>query len=270
MVASCCPPLASARAAAVTLTIECRVIKVKRPHSRSPEPEKGLWQGRLSGKMALRHGGGAPIQEAPSPWRTKRLSLSRLNHGLPRSQVHPEVMRGTAAFHDQIADTLLPQADPVLHDAAVLDTPVDVLDAQPTLVECLVGPLLLQGEVRTVGLLRRHEDRHVGERERQEAQSLQQPTSDRKWVGGGLRDAQIMHAAAVRRTQKEDREQGVDQQDIFYRVVFFLAAITCGLFRRVLGADDPSFCPVMGKEGTLLLDSRVLYSNCVRKAQPIF
>jgi hypothetical protein len=30
-------------------------------------------------------------------------------------------------------------------------------------------------------------------------------------------------------------------------VVFFLAAITRGLFKRVLGADEPSFRPVMGK-----------------------
>jgi len=58
-----------------------------------------------------------------------------------------------------------------------------------------------------------------------------------------------MHAAAVRRTQKEDREQGVDQQDIFDGVVLFLAAITFGLFRRVLGADDPPFRAVMGKRG---------------------
>jgi hypothetical protein len=49
--------------------------------------------------------------------------------------------------------------------------------------------------------------------------------------------------------QKEDDEQGIDQQDIFHRMVFFLAAITCGLLRRVLGADDAPFRPVMGKRG---------------------
>jgi hypothetical protein len=58
-----------------------------------------------------------------------------------------------------------------------------------------------------------------------------------------------MDAAAVGRTQKEDREQGVDQQDIFYRMVCFLAALTRGLFSRVLGADNASFRPVMGKRG---------------------
>ena len=36
------------------------------------------------------------------------LSLSRLNHWLPRGQAHPEVVQGTAEFHHQIADALLP------------------------------------------------------------------------------------------------------------------------------------------------------------------
>src|SRR5712692_5328259 len=58
-----------------------------------------------------------------------------------------------------------------------------------------------------------------------------------------------MDAASVRVAQKEDREQGIDQQDIFYRVVLFLAALTFRLFRRVLGADDAPFGPVMGKRG---------------------
>src|SRR5438105_15172632 len=58
-----------------------------------------------------------------------------------------------------------------------------------------------------------------------------------------------MHAAAVGVAQKEDQEEGIDQQDIFYRMVSFLAALTCGLFSRVLGADDASFGPVMGKRG---------------------
>jgi len=47
-------------------------------------------------------------------------------------------------------------------------------------------------------------------------------------------------------TEKEDREQGIDQQDIFYGVVLFLAALTRGLCSSVLGADDAPFRPVMG------------------------
>jgi hypothetical protein len=116
-------------------------------------------------------------------------------------------------------------------------------------VECLVGPFLLQGQLPTAWLLRRHEDRHLREREGQEAQILQQSTPGRERVGSGLRDAQVMDTAAVRVAQKEDDEQGIDEQDIFDGVIAFLPAITRLLFNRVLGADDPPFGPVMGKRG---------------------
>src|SRR3989442_11038354 len=58
-----------------------------------------------------------------------------------------------------------------------------------------------------------------------------------------------MDAATVCRTEKEDREQSIHEQDIFDRVVLFLAAITLGLLSGVWGADDPPFGPVMGKRG---------------------
>src|SRR5215472_2165057 len=108
------------------------------------------------------------------------MSLSRLNHWPPGSQAHPEVMQGTAECHHEIADPLLPQADAVLHDATTLDAAVDVLDAQPPLVECLVRPLVLPRERLATGCLGGHEDLHLGERERQEAQILQQPTPSRE------------------------------------------------------------------------------------------
>src|SRR6266705_4896168 len=58
-----------------------------------------------------------------------------------------------------------------------------------------------------------------------------------------------MDTAAIGVAQKEDEEQGIHQQDIFYWMVFFLAALTRGLFSRVLGADDAPFRPVMGTRG---------------------
>src|SRR5712691_10695724 len=179
----------------------------------------------------------------------QQLSLSRLNHWLPRGQAHPEVMQGTAEFHHEIADTLLPQADPVLHDTAALDTAIDMLDPRSTLVQGLVRPLLLQRELLATGLLRRHEDLHVGQRERQEPKILQEPAPRgqriRRRVGNGL----IMSATTIGVTEKEDEEQRIHEQDIFDRVVLFLPAITVGLFNRVLGADDAPFGPVMGKRG---------------------
>jgi hypothetical protein len=58
-----------------------------------------------------------------------------------------------------------------------------------------------------------------------------------------------MDTAAVGVAQKEDEEESIHEQDIFDGVVFFLAAITLGLFSSVLGADDAPFGPVMGTRG---------------------
>src|SRR5438132_4278773 len=49
--------------------------------------------------------------------------------------------------------------------------------------------------------------------------------------------------------EEKDYEQGVHEQDIFDGVVLLLAALTRGLCRRVLGADDASLRAVMGTRG---------------------
>src|SRR5438093_1368328 len=103
------------------------------------------------------------------------LSLSRLNYWLPGCEAHPKVMERTAEFHHQGADTLLPQADAVFDDAAALDTAVDMLDPQPTLVQRLIRHVLLPRELLAAWCLSRHEDLHLGQCKRQEAQLLQQP-----------------------------------------------------------------------------------------------
>jgi hypothetical protein len=58
-----------------------------------------------------------------------------------------------------------------------------------------------------------------------------------------------MDTAAIGVAQEEDKEQGIDEQDIFHGMVFFLAAITLGVFSRVLGADDAPLRPVRGTRG---------------------
>jgi hypothetical protein len=93
------------------------------------------------------------------------LSLSRLNHGQPGVQAHPEIVQGATELHHQVTDTLLPQAHPVFHHATPLDAAIDVLDAQPPLVEFLVGQLLLQAQLLTAWLLRRHQDLNLREHE---------------------------------------------------------------------------------------------------------
>jgi len=119
-------------------------------------------------------------------------------------------VQGTAELHHEIADALFPQADPIFHNATTLDAAVDMLNPQSAVVERLVGPLLLQAQLLTAWLLQRHQDLHVRERERQEAQILQQSTPGRERVGSGFRNAQIMGTAAIGVTEKEDDEQGID------------------------------------------------------------
>src|SRR5438132_6851296 len=125
------------------------------------------------------------------------LSLSRLNHCLPRGQAHPEVVEGTTEFHHQIADALLPQADAVFDDATTLDTAVDRLDPQPTLVQRLVRPLLLQRERLAAWLLGWHEDLHPRERERQESQILSQPAPCGQGIRGRVGNALVMDTAVA-------------------------------------------------------------------------
>jgi hypothetical protein len=80
----------------------------------------------------------------------QQLSLSRLNHRLPGRDAHPEIMQGTADCHHEIADALLPQADPVFDDATALDTAVDMLDPQPAVGEGLIGHVLLPRQLLSV------------------------------------------------------------------------------------------------------------------------
>jgi hypothetical protein len=149
-------------------------------------------------------------------------------------------VQGTAEFHHQIRDPLLPQAEPVLHDAVALDTTIDMLNAQPTLVQGLVRELLLHRQLLATGLLRRHEELHLGQRECQEPQILQEPAPRRQGRRRRVHSGLIMGAAAIGVSQKEDEEQGIDQQDIFHRVVSFLAALTLFLFNRVRSISSSS------------------------------
>ena len=132
-------------------------------------------------------------------------------------------MQGTADLHHEIADALLPQPHPVFDDPTALDAAVDMRDPQPTLVQRLIGQWLLPRELLTTRLLRRHEDRHLRERARQETQILQEPAPRWQGIRRRVRTRLIVRAAAIGVAQEEE-EEGIDQQDIFHRVVVFLAA----------------------------------------------
>jgi len=158
-------------------------------------------------------------------------------------------VQGTTEFHHQIADALLPQADPVFDDAAALDAAVDMLDASPTVVQGLVGKFLLQRQFLAAWCLGRHEDLDLGQRTRQGAQILQEPTPRGQGIRRRVSNRLVMEAAAAGLAEEEDDEQRIHEQDIFDGVVLFLATLTVRLFSRVLGADDASFRPAMGTRG---------------------
>jgi hypothetical protein len=71
--------------------------------------------------------------------------------------------------------------------------------------------LLLPRQLLATGFLGRHEDRHLRERERQEPQILQQPTSRRQGIRRRIRNGLIMGAAAIGVAQEENEEEGIDE-----------------------------------------------------------
>jgi hypothetical protein len=75
------------------------------------------------------------------------MSLSRLHHCLPRGQAHPDVVQGTAGVPHPSAAAHLPKAAAVLDAATALDTTLDMVAPQPTLVELLVRHVLLPREL---------------------------------------------------------------------------------------------------------------------------
>jgi hypothetical protein len=158
-------------------------------------------------------------------------------------------MQRAADFHHQITDAYLPQAARVVDDAAALDAAVDVLNADAAACKPSIGGFLRPREGSAPWLLGRHHDLDVVERERQEAQILEQPAPRGQGIRRGIRNPFIVGAAGIGLTQEEDRERRVDEQHVFYGVVSFLAAITARLLKRILGALDAPFGAIVAKRG---------------------
>jgi hypothetical protein len=158
-------------------------------------------------------------------------------------------MQRTADFHDQITDAGLPEAAGVVDDAAAFDAAVDMLDARTPAGNPPIRGFLLAREGPAPRLLRRHDQLHLVEREGQEAEILEQAAARRQRVRGRLGNALIMSAPGIGLTQKEDRERGIDQQHVFHRVACFLATRTARLLRRILGALDAPFGPIVPNRG---------------------
>src|SRR5262249_45861497 len=83
-----------------------------------------------------------------TPFSDSRIIRSLKVHD--RVQAYPEVVQGAAKFHPQVADPLLPQADPVFHDA----TPLDLCRAQQG-SRTRARPPTCQGRLRSLTLRQR-------------------------------------------------------------------------------------------------------------------
>jgi hypothetical protein len=124
-----------------------------------------------------------------------------------------------------------------------------MFDAHATARDAPIRGLLRPREGAAPGLPGRHDDLHLVERERQEAQILERAAPRGQRVGRRLGHALLVGTAGVRLTQQENRERHVDEQHVFPRMVFFLAAITARLLSRNLGARDASVGPIVPERG---------------------
>jgi hypothetical protein len=95
-------------------------------------------------------------------------------------------MQRATNFHHAIAHTSVSEATRLVDDAAAFDAPIDVLDAHSTAGDPPIRRLPRARELPASRLPGRHDAFDLGERERQEAQILEQATPRGKEIGGGL------------------------------------------------------------------------------------
>jgi len=118
-------------------------------------------------------------------------------------------VQGAADFHHLISDALLPQAQPVFHDATALHTAVDMFNPQPALMQRFVRQVLVHRQRLARRLPRWHEDFDLRQREAEKPQILQQLAPCRQRIRRGVRNALVMRLTAVRVTQKQDGERRI-------------------------------------------------------------
>ena len=84
-----------------------------------------------------------------------------------------------------------------MDDAAALDAAVDVLDAPTSAGDAPIRSFLQAREGPAPWLPRRHDDLDVGQRERQEAEILEQPVACGQGIRGGVCNPLIVGAARI-------------------------------------------------------------------------
>ena len=124
-------------------------------------------------------------------------------------------MQRTADFHDQIADPRLSQAADIMDDAAALDAAVDVFDTHASAGDAPIRRFLQAREGPASWLPRRHDDLDLGQRERQEAEILEQPAACGQGIRRGVYNPLVVGTTRIGVAQEKDRERGIDEQYVF-------------------------------------------------------
>jgi hypothetical protein len=158
-------------------------------------------------------------------------------------------MQRTADFHDQIADARLPKTVRVVDDATALHAAVDVLDAHATARNTPVRSFLRGCEFPAPRFLGRHDHLDVRPRTRQEPKILEQAAARGQGVKRSIRQSLIVDAAGIGLTEQENGQPSGNEQDVFYRVALFLAALIARLLSRILGTSDAPFAAILPTRG---------------------
>jgi hypothetical protein len=158
-------------------------------------------------------------------------------------------MQRTAHFHDQIADTHLPQAVRGTDDTAALDPAVTMRDADAAAGDPSIGGFLRPREGSAPWLLGRHDALDVVKRAGQAAEILPQPAARRQGIRRGSRHPLVLGATRVGVAQEADRERRSDQHHMFHRMALLLATITARRLHRILGAREAPLGPIVSTRG---------------------
>ena len=139
--------------------------------------------------------------------------------------------------------------DGLFEHTAAFDTAIDLCDAHSPPRDLPVGCLLLRRQGVPAWLFCGLEHLHALQREPLKAQVLEQLTPCRQRVRRPIGQTLVVDAARCGLTEEHDTQRGIDQQEVFQHMPFFLATITRLLFSRVCGARDGSLGAVMTKRG---------------------
>lgn len=157
-------------------------------------------------------------------------------------------MEPAARFHEAVPNVFTPQAQLVFHNATALDTANHVLNPHTDTGNGSVGCPLLWCQFSTARLFRGLVDRDARHGKALKAEILIQARTRWEVIGFLIRHCLIMPTAFIAGAQKHNLARVRNQQQIFDRMLFLLAAVVEPLFIGVGWSVDGAFRSIMEKK----------------------